>query len=423
LGIEQKLEMHPLTEAQMREFVGKYLPEHGEVLLRQLQDRLREVAETPLLLKMLCEVFDPQTQQIPKSKGELFRAFDQKYNQHKQNPPVSGDCRRFQSEVLQHLAFKMVRGDSEKPTEAWLTIARSKAEGILKEWLVKRGVADAPTKAKEWLEDLLEHHLLQVAADPRRIEFHHQLFQEYYAAEALLARVENRHPDVMVDERLQHFYLNYLKWTETVALMLGLLEDEAQAVRVVRLALDVDLKLGARLAGEVRREFQEQTVAMVSVLEIPEWFKFELFKYTISLDKSESDTTIKSQPSCRENVDDHRIKVDFRSSPKYGELSRLVGDPEPEVRWKAIFELEKYGRVEYIPILLNLIDSPDPDVRWSTAHGLLVIGDCSATSGLLKLLQDESDDVRKSAAIALGKIRDESSIDGLINFLKNQVMI
>jgi predicted NACHT family NTPase len=91
---------------------------------------LREVAETPLLLKMLCEVFDPQTRQIPRSKGELFRAFDQKYHQHKQNPPVSGDFRRFQSEVLQHLAFEMVRGDDEKPTEAWLTIARSKAEGF-----------------------------------------------------------------------------------------------------------------------------------------------------------------------------------------------------------------------------------------------------------------------------------------------------
>ena len=418
LGIEKKLEMRSLTDIQLREFVGKYLPDYGEVLLGQLKDRLREVAETPLLLKMLCEVFDPQTQQIPKSKGELFRAFDRKYNQHKQNPPVSGDFRRFQSEVLQHLAFEMVRGDAEKPTETWLTIARSKAEGILEAWLGKRGVADAATKAKEWLEDLLEHHLLQVAAGQRQIEFHHQLFQEYYAAEALLARVENRHPDVVDDGRLQHFYLNYLKWTEPVALMLGLLEDEAQAVRVVRLALAVDLRLGARLAGEVKLEFQGQTVAMVSALEIPQWFKVELLKYAIPLDKSESDTTIKSQPSCRENVDNHRIKSDFRSSHKYGELCRLVGAPQPEVRWKAIFDLEKYGRVEYIPILLNLIDSSDPDVRWSTAHGLFLVGDCSATSGLLRLLQDVSDDVRKTAGAALGKIRDKSSIDGLIDFLK-----
>jgi hypothetical protein len=39
---------------------------------------------------------------------------------------------------------------------------------------------------------------------------------------------------------LKREYLNYLKWTPTLALMLELVEDEAQAVRVVRLALEVD---------------------------------------------------------------------------------------------------------------------------------------------------------------------------------------
>ncbi|MCP2728736.1 HEAT repeat domain-containing protein [Limnofasciculus baicalensis] len=418
-GIEKKLEMTPLTDSQMREFVGKYLPEYRDLLLRQLENRLREVAVTPLLLKMLCEVFDPETRQIPKSKGELFRAFDRKYHQHKQNPPVSGDFRRFQSEVLQYLAWEMMQGDREKPTEAWLRISRQKAEGILESWLGKRQVADAATKAKEWLEDLLEHHLLQVAADGREIEFHHQLFQEYYAAEALLIMVKNRDPDVMDDGRLQHFYLNYLKWREPVALMLGLLGYEAQAVRVVRLALAVDLQLGARLAGEVKLGFQVQTVGMVSGLEIPERLKVRLLKYATPLDKSESNTTIKSQLSCRENVDNHSIKPGFRSSPKYGELCRLIEDPKPEVLWNAMSDLERYGGVEDIPILLNLIDSPDPNVRWGVAHGLLFIGDCSATSGLLRLLQDDSDDVRGSAAIVLGRIRDENSIDGLIDFIKN----
>jgi len=418
LGIEKKLEMRPLTEPQMREFVGKYLPEYGEVLLKQLQDRLREVAETPLLLKMLCEVFDPQTQQIPQSKGELFRAFDQKYNQHKQNPPVSGDFRRFQSEMLQYLAFEMVRGDREKPTEAWLRLSRRKAEGILEEWLGKRGVNDAATKAKEWLEDLLEHHLLQVAANAREIEFHHQLFQEYYAAEALLAMVENRHPDVMDDERLQHFYLNYLKWTEPVALMLALLEDEVQAVRVVRLALAVYPILGGILAGKVNRSNRNKVISILENLESPYWLKKELLKYAIPLDLSKSNITNQLQPLYGENVDSHRIKSDPRSFPNYEELCRLIGDPEPNVRWKAIRTLEEYGGVEYIPRLLNLIDSADPDVRWDATYGLYHIGDYSATSGLLKLLQDDSDDVRRIAAGALGNIRDERAIDGLIDFLE-----
>nr|RNJ70468.1 MAG: hypothetical protein EDM05_04925 [Leptolyngbya sp. IPPAS B-1204] len=60
--------------------------------------------------------------------------------------------------------------------------------------------------AKEWLEDLLEFHLLQVTNDPNKIEFHHQLFQEYYAAEWLLLKLPT-----LSDEQLKYRFLNYLK--------------------------------------------------------------------------------------------------------------------------------------------------------------------------------------------------------------------
>jgi hypothetical protein len=38
LGIEKRFEMQPLSEPQMRDFVGKYLPEQGDRLLWQLLD-------------------------------------------------------------------------------------------------------------------------------------------------------------------------------------------------------------------------------------------------------------------------------------------------------------------------------------------------------------------------------------------------
>jgi len=91
-----------------------------------------------------------------------------------------------------------------------------------------------------WLEDLLNHHLIQLGAGDQ-IEFRHQLIQEYYTAESLLKLLPS-----LSDDALKREYLNYLKWTEPLALMLELVEDEAQAVRVVKLALVVDLRLGAR---------------------------------------------------------------------------------------------------------------------------------------------------------------------------------
>ena len=311
LGIEKKLEMCALTQPQMREFVHKHLPQHGDSLLRQLRDRLREIAETPLLLEMMCKIFK-NSGKIPQSKGELFQEFDRQYEEFKGGASVSEDFRRFKSEVLQQLAFVMLQGDSQRPTDGWVAISRDRAEGILECWLRDRGVVDAPTKAKEWLEDLLEHHLLQVAAKREEIEFHHQLFQEYYAGRALRKLFDDKHPDAMDDERLQHIYLNYFKWTEPLAFMLSLLRDEVQAVRVVRLALDVDLMLGARLAGEVQRVFQKCTVRLVDGLDVPGWLKVELLG-------------------------------EVRSDEAIPELLKLVEDSDSDVRSSAVYALGKIG--------------------------------------------------------------------------------
>nr|MDJ0678006.1 HEAT repeat domain-containing protein [Calothrix sp. MO_167.B42] len=76
-------------------------------------------------------------------------------------------------------------------------------------------------------------------------------------------------------------YLNLLKWTEPVALMLALVEYETP-LRVVQLALDVDLMLGARLAGEVKSEFQEKTVGLVLGLNVTHEVKFYLLGLTRS---------------------------------------------------------------------------------------------------------------------------------------------
>jgi predicted NACHT family NTPase len=60
------------------------------------------------------------------------------------------------------------------------------------------------------LDDLLKYHLLQIRSE-NEIEFCHQLFQEYYAAEWLLQRLLN-----LTDEQLKYYFLNYLKWTEAI---------------------------------------------------------------------------------------------------------------------------------------------------------------------------------------------------------------
>lgn len=358
LGIDKRLEMKPLSEPQMRDFVKKYLPEQGEQLLGQLRDRLREIAETPLFLKMLCDLFK-QTREIPQNKGELFRQFDRNYERLKKDyVPVSKNFWEFKSEVLQHLAFSMMQADVQKPTELWLTISKQRAESILEKWLHQRGVVDAPTKAKKWLKDLCKHHLLQDAAKPGEIEFHHQLFQEYYAAEYLL-----QHLPSLSDEQLKQDYLNYLKWTEAIAFMLALPEvTEKQAVKIVELALEVDLMLGARLAGAVVSTYQSFCVALINNVKLYKVTKVFFFKKT------------------------HFIEI-------------------PD--WLRINLLEATQSVEAFPTLRKLLKSLDPSVRASTAYAIGRLGHKDAESDLIELQNDSDPLVSKAAKSALWSIESE----------------
>jgi len=143
------------------------------------------------------------------------------------------------------------------------------------------------------------------------------------------------------DGVLKREYLNYLKWTEPIALMLALVEDR-RAVQVVQLALDVDWRLGARLAGEVKPEFQEQTVGYVRALDVPVWLKVQHLRET------RSDSAI--------------------------------------------------------PGLLKLVEDSDYRVRCSAANALGYIGSERAIPALLKLVEDSEYWVHRSATDALGEI-------------------
>jgi len=82
--------------------------------------------------------------------------------------------------------------------------------------------------SKQWLKDLLKYHLIHLEGNDK-IAFRHQLIQEYYTAEELKKKLPH-----LRDEQLQWDYLNYLKWTEPMALLLGLLDNETQAIGQVK---------------------------------------------------------------------------------------------------------------------------------------------------------------------------------------------
>ncbi|ELS47796.1 HEAT repeat domain-containing protein [Microcystis aeruginosa] len=379
LNIEKKLEMLPLTEPQMRDFVKAYLPEKGEEMLKQLGNRLKELAETPLLLWMLCSVFDDNQNKIPANLGLVFQIFTGIYDKKlKADVPTYQESRDWWRELLQVLAWKMTQGESK--TEIQVAISRTEAEEELSKFIKNKGFPEY--YSKQWLEDLLKYHLIHLEGNDK-IAFRHQLIQEYYTAEALCDKLR-----YLSDEQLKWDYLNYLKWTEPVALMLGLLDDETQAKRVVKLGLEIDLKLGARLAGEVNFKFQKQTVGLVLGLDVPKRFKVELLGLT-------------------------------KSNQVVNELNQALKDSDSDVRRKAVEALGKIGTETAIAGLLKALEDSNSDVRRNAAEALGNIGTETAIPGLLKALEDSDYYVRGNAAEALGNIGSETAIAGLLKALEH----
>jgi HEAT repeat protein len=410
LGIEKKLEMQPLTEGQMQVFVRTYVPEQAEQMLRQLKERLREFGQTPLLLWMLCALFQ-QTGRIPENLGLVFQEFTQGYaRQLKEDVQIESD-RAWWQPVLKQLAWVMMQGT--QPMDLRVAIQEEEAVKVIAQFLQNK-VPYAEDFARKCLGDLQKHHLIQVGTNPKELEFRHQLIQEYYAAEALLEKLPR-----LTDEQLKQTYLNFLKWTEPLALMLALVEDKTQAKRVVRLAINMDLMLAARLAGEVKPKFQGHTIGLIAALEMPDWLEVEL------LGETRSENAISG---LLQYLEDSASIVSRSAAEALGKIGsetaipgllQLLEDSKPGVHGEAAEALGKIGSETAIPGLLQLLEHSQPEVRREAAKALGKIGSETAIPGLLQLLEDSKPEVREIIAYALGEIGSEAAIPGLLQLLED----
>ena len=413
LGIDKRLEMQLLNEKHMGQFVQAYLPEKGEKLLRQLKEQLKEFGKTPLLLWMLCELFRV-TEKIPENLGLVFRQFTKSYENHlKEDVPVQENSRQWWPNLLQHLAAVMMepaRGGS--PVELRVALGRGEVLQTFVEFFQGK-VAYPDSCARGCLKDLLQHHLIQINGD--KIEFRHQLLQEYYAAEWLLPQLSK-----LSDRKLLRDYLNYLKWTEPLALMLALVRDGGLAVRVVRLALDVDLMLGTRLSGTVQFRFQGKTVGFVLELELPPRLRVECLAKTVS------EIAI---PELIQALSDQDYYVRRKAAEALGKLGskaailaliKAMSDKNGDMRREAAKALGKLGGEAAILALIQVLSDKNGDVRREAAKALRELGSEAAIPTLIQALSDQDYYVRRIAAEALGKLGSKAAIPALIQALSDQ---
>jgi HEAT repeat protein len=401
LGIERKLVIQPPAPEEIDRFLHECIPTQSQKVEQLLNRDRRELSRTPFVLWMLYHVIQ-ETGDVADSLGEAFRQFFQSFKGRLEAAPVTDDRRKAWDRWLRHLAFTML--SSPDPQDPGLVISEDDAEKVLFENF-------SPPHETPLLSELLKYHLLQEVKG--EISFQHQLIQEYYAAEALLPKLKN-----FTEDELKCYYLNYLKWTEPIALMLALLEDDAQALRVVKLALKVDLMLGARLAGEVKLDLQEKTIElMLSEKPTP-----RLMVYLCGATRSD-----KTIPTLRKAIINNSHEVDFRkiieaigkSGSQYSIkiLGEILENEHYFLAAEAARVLGSINNVTVIPLLTKALQNGEPYTRAAVASVFRELRSIMAAPSLLLALEDNDSKVQWNAICALVEISGEAVVRSLFQIL------
>ena len=217
------------------------------------------------------------------------------------------------------------------------------------------------------------------------------------------------------DQQLKRDYLNHLKWTECIREMLPLMED-VQALRLVRLALEVDWKLAAELAGAVKKELQVKTVGWIIELEIPDLVKVDLLKRTKSeaaIPFLEKLLTIE-EPRLSALIAEKLYFKDFDKQPDWEELKDEFFDSRTSS--VAVEVLGEIGGEKATTLLIEALHhNPRKEVQESAVEALGKIGGERAIAVLIEALNDE--DFFYNALYALEEIKSPLAINALVNKL------
>lgn len=402
LGIRKKLEIQPLKSEKIKEFFNKNLPNHqGRV--KELCDRVSDFGQTPLMVWMLYSIFrqNPQSE-IPTTRGEAYRRFTTIYVERGKEDIDLGEWKL----QLSKLSFEMTCSDSP--------IFENQIHGL---------IGSAQT-----LENLLNNHLLQWDGVPgsRKVEFCHPSLQEYFTAEYLLPNLTELIKKISDQDytKFQITYLNHLKWTEAITLMISLSEvTDDQAIKIVSQALKVDLFLGARLAGEGRCNFHLKTIQLIKNLEIPDWFKLNLLGET----KSSGAIEILNQALIEQDISQSWSAIFALTNigtPKeiFKPLTEALKNPDAAVHGLATMMLRKIVNEQFSDDLLSMLcDSPDPKLRLRVINVLVQIPSDRLFSTLQEIFHnpDEEFELRKRAAGALWQVGGEQAVQPLQQFLQD----
>jgi len=387
LGIQRKLEIQPLNSGETDRFLQECLPEHQDQVRQLLQRDNRDLSRTPFVLWMLYHLLK-ETGTIAETLGEAFRKFFRDHcRNYKEDAPVSEERRKAWNSWMEHLAFTML--SSPDPLDPGLVINKEKAENILAERF-----GELQGNGSRILE--LEKYYLLAPVSDRETSFKHQLIQEYYAAECLLEKLKEN-PELLQGRSVQEnapfqiHYLNYLKWTQTVSVLLGLLEQKEKALEVISLALNTDFFLGATLSKDIPSYLQPIALQKISELDLLPKLKMKLLGIT-------------------------------KSSSLISTFKRILKDPKCEDMYLiAVHALGMINNADALSTLEESLEHYNVCVRLASISMARYIDSKSSVKILIKALVNDNETVREFAISQLSETRHRQNVRATLQTMSKQV--
>ena len=402
--IDRKLEIQPLTSQQVKQFLEERLPNRDRAEVEKLGKRVRDFGQTPLMVWMLYSIFQAN-KETPTTRGEAYRSFTALYVEQAKTGLDLAESRF----LLSKLAFEMMQSQKpDNPTHFSLDMTEVDAQNRL-----------GSTKT---LNQLLSLHLLQASGQlgNRKIRFCHQTLQEYYAAEALLKRLQE-HPEWLEKTpkqqwtRFQQDYLNYVKWTEAIALMLGLPEIEEEVEKLVNLSLNVDLYLAGRLAGAVKFELQDRTIGLIADREVSQQIKVEFLGIT----KSEAAISRLLGVDQTSDFGLRRAAIEalgnISSDQSIAVIIKTLDDPVFEIRRTGVYLLGRTRDKRVIPHLCKALFDPEASVCEAAADALSEINFSEAIFCLVQTLNSLNNKLYQHLSQSLPNINQHTSYEVIKN--------
>jgi HEAT repeat protein len=236
---------------------------------------------------------------------------------------------------------------------------------------------------------------------------------------SLLSQLTNR--------ELQFNYLNHLDRTAEIASLLTQITDPDLALRIVNLALEVDLCLGAKLTASIEPALQQIIVDGIDRLEIPTRLKIDLWHGTKSkaalpyLQNIFIFKHLQADDRNRERTISSAISV-ISCIDRDLAVALLIEDLS-DSHWNhnAAEHLSRLAPVEAIEHLAPLLSDADLTSQWNGKHlamaALEKIGTDEAISKIREVLADKSLWSQRPYIYGLGIVADPSMVEHLIYLL------